>query len=41
MKTILITGGSSGIGKVTALMFARNGANIAFTIGNSFLCGVC
>jgi 3-oxoacyl-[acyl-carrier protein] reductase len=31
MKTILITGGSSGIGKATALLFAKNGTNIAFT----------
>jgi 3-oxoacyl-[acyl-carrier protein] reductase len=31
MKTILITGGSSGIGRATALVFAKNGANIAFT----------
>ena len=30
-KNILITGGSSGIGRATALMFAKNGANIAFT----------
>jgi len=31
MKTILITGGSSGIGKGTALMFAKNGTNIVIT----------
>jgi len=30
-KTILITGGSSGIGEATALMFAQNGADIAIT----------
>ena len=30
-KTVLITGGSSGIGEVAALMFAQNGANVVIT----------
>ncbi|MFA6227082.1 MAG: SDR family oxidoreductase [Candidatus Paceibacterota bacterium] len=30
-KSILITGGSSGIGEATAIMFAQNGADIAIT----------
>jgi 3-oxoacyl-[acyl-carrier protein] reductase len=30
-KTILITGGSSGIGEKSALMFAQNGADVAIT----------
>ena len=34
-KTVLITGGSSGIGEVTALLFAQNGANIVITYKNN------
>jgi len=34
-KTILITGGSSGIGEATALIFAQNGADIAITYKNN------
>ena len=30
-KTILITGGSSGIGEIAALMFAQNGADVVIT----------
>lgn len=30
-KTVLITGGTRGIGRATALIFAQNGWNVAFT----------
>ncbi len=31
MKTVLLTGGSSGIGRATALLFAKNGFDVSFT----------
>lgn len=34
-KVVLITGGSSGIGKATALMFAKNNADIVITYKNN------
>lgn len=34
-KTAIITGGSRGIGKGIALVFAQHGANIAFTYSSS------
>jgi 3-oxoacyl-[acyl-carrier protein] reductase len=35
MKTVLITGASSGIGAVTAKMFAQKGLNVAITYNNN------
>ncbi len=34
-KTAIITGGSRGIGKGIVEVFAKNGANIAFTYSSS------
>ncbi len=34
-KIVLVTGGSNGIGKTTAIMFAQNNADIAFTYKNN------
>ena len=34
-KTAIITGGSRGIGKGIAEVFAKNGANVAFTYSSS------
>ena len=35
MKTVLITGGSRGIGRACVELFAQNGYNVAFTYKNS------
>ena len=35
MKTVLITGGSRGIGRACAELFAASGYNVAFTYKNS------
>lgn len=35
MKTVLITGGSRGIGRACAELFSQNGYNVAFTYKNS------
>ena len=35
MKTVLITGGASGLGKCLVLEFAKNGYNVIFTYCNS------
>lgn len=35
-KTVIITGGFSGIGKATAIKFAKNNYNIALTYHNTF-----
>lgn len=32
MKTVFITGASSGIGKATAVLFQKNGWNVAATM---------
>ena len=41
MKTVLITGASSGIGKETAIYFAKNGWNVAATMRNIHDINVC